>query len=999
MLAVTASVSPAGVVSFTGNSQADSLEIFADSGILRYTGASPAATTLNVALSSITALNIDLGGGSDSVTFRGMPLSFSQGSLSVQNTETTNLRTSIATAGDLQYLSGAIVVDGEIVLSAGEDIIFAATINSAATAASATVDGNLFLAWQRSLGETSGASMAQGDLDGDGDVDGADLAPWRTNFGSQFERGSRLSVNASGAVEFAAQVGAVQPLLSLSVDASAIRLNSVAEDAVRTFGAQTYSGPVRLMRDATVSSTSGDVTFGGTVDGAVIEAQTLNVIAGRTVTFDGQVGGNTALDRLTTAGVTKLDIASAGIDILAGSQVFDDAVILAQDTVLEATSAGVTFINSVDGTTTGGQSLDVRGATKTFGGAVGATVPLKSLMTSPSGFTRLDPGSLGVSTVGDQIYGDFVEIWDGARLTGRNVAFLSRVNRGEFGSGDLTIEAQGVSFLGSVGATAPLRDLIVHARSDMSLTTQISVTRDVVIEVRERPTASPAESLTLSGAQLDAGRHVQLRAGDDLTIASGVVVDADGQLSLEVDFGDNDPAGATLTTTTSAPNITDATGMLRGGAGIVFRGGAAADAINVQMSRLSTPGQVRIEGFAVDPGVSGADEFLLVFQADFVSSVGSVMIDGGYEAGSDRLVLEHSKDTLSRKVRVQYTTDYATADAGNVVDGANAQISGYAPGMFVVAGVEKYWLKAGSGAHDHLAILARDQIIPATPGQDYLQHELHIRVSSDASGQWQVQGFESGQLVGSNVRDVIDNNTNIPMLLEGRAGNDTIVGGSSLDVIFSGAGVSRTPGGAAIMFNLGAADVLLAPDFVRGGDAIVGAGGNDFLFADVELFRDGSMLWGMVTPDVEGEFDLLNGAGRGTNLAQTNHGAQLGNDAVFALNGTFIEDGSSDALVEAAFFASDVASNKVGLLSPPYNALYNDFEIAPLSRPLASAGPILPVGLPVLLARDVDHKPATTGIAKRRTAVENAMGASEAGDAEEPRATLNGAFELPEAVC
>jgi hypothetical protein len=46
------------------------------------------------------------------------------------------------------------------------------------------VDGADFLAWQRGLGTTAGATRAAGDANMDGDVDADDLAVWQAQFGT-----------------------------------------------------------------------------------------------------------------------------------------------------------------------------------------------------------------------------------------------------------------------------------------------------------------------------------------------------------------------------------------------------------------------------------------------------------------------------------------------------------------------------------------------------------------------------------------------------------------------------------------------------------------------------------------------------------------------------------------------------------------------------------------------------------------------------------------------
>ena len=56
------------------------------------------------------------------------------------------------------------------------------------------IDGNDFLRWQRGLGTTTGATLAQGNADGDTDVDGADLAIWKQQFSSGSQPGGASGV-------------------------------------------------------------------------------------------------------------------------------------------------------------------------------------------------------------------------------------------------------------------------------------------------------------------------------------------------------------------------------------------------------------------------------------------------------------------------------------------------------------------------------------------------------------------------------------------------------------------------------------------------------------------------------------------------------------------------------------------------------------------------------------------------------------------------------------
>jgi hypothetical protein len=90
--------------------------------------------------------------------------------------------------------------------------------------ASTRIDGADFLAWQRGLGATAGATRVQGDADADGDVDAADLAGWRSQYGATLaEAVAAPSLEAtSGSLSSAAVVASNEPDAARSLDAASL---------------------------------------------------------------------------------------------------------------------------------------------------------------------------------------------------------------------------------------------------------------------------------------------------------------------------------------------------------------------------------------------------------------------------------------------------------------------------------------------------------------------------------------------------------------------------------------------------------------------------------------------------------------------------------------------------------------------------------------------------------------------------------------------------------
>jgi hypothetical protein len=191
---------------------------------------------------------------------------------------------------------------------------------------------------------------------------------------------------------------------NLAVSGSSIQISGTF-----TSGSQTYNGPVKLLGDtALASTTAGNITFNSTVDGA----QLLQVDTAGTQVFNGVVGGQTPLaglisDATNTGGSIQFDMPASGgtaagvaadsvtLDgavffnvgnstlngptvLTSGAQTYNGPVQLQADTVLVATAGGnITFNATVDGA----HLLDVDTAgTQVFNGVVGGQAPLTGLV-------------------------------------------------------------------------------------------------------------------------------------------------------------------------------------------------------------------------------------------------------------------------------------------------------------------------------------------------------------------------------------------------------------------------------------------------------------------------------------------------------------------------------------------------------------------------------------------------------------------------------------------
>ncbi|MDD5711932.1 MAG: filamentous hemagglutinin N-terminal domain-containing protein, partial [Smithellaceae bacterium] len=285
---------------------------------------------------------------------------------------------------------------------------------------------------------TKGATVSLNNavtLTGDSLVDttlGGTVTGNRITFGSTINGPWNLDLEAgSGGITVSGIIGTaagdVNSLASLIANGGAVGLNNVftsGNQAVTgtaitlngtsyrsTGGSLLFAGPTALNNNATVTSSglAGDgITFDGTINGA----QSFNLQAGsgdvlvtgivgtsaasasRLASFTA-AGANVNLNSVFTSGAQAvtgtsiIGLNGTGYTSTAGSETFTGPVQLQKDVTV--TGVNTTFTGTIDGN----QRLTVNdsGAT-TFGGIIGGTDPLTSVITDAPGTTAINGGAV-----------------------------------------------------------------------------------------------------------------------------------------------------------------------------------------------------------------------------------------------------------------------------------------------------------------------------------------------------------------------------------------------------------------------------------------------------------------------------------------------------------------------------------------------------------------------------------------------------------------------------
>ena len=207
-----------------------------------------------------------------------------------------------------------------------------------------------------------------------------------------------LTISSADITTINGAIGNTSPVASVAVSGAAINLNG---GSIISTGSQTYTGPIVLGNDTTLSATNNNTYIdftnaATTINSDQIAARALTINSGTGgITLAGNIGSIAPLSSLTlnTTGTITLNNAATS-----GAQNYNGTVTLSGNTTLSSVNNNINFAGTIDGA----YALDINAGSGTvsINGAIGSVQPLSTL--DITGTTDLENGA--VLTSGSQQY-------------------------------------------------------------------------------------------------------------------------------------------------------------------------------------------------------------------------------------------------------------------------------------------------------------------------------------------------------------------------------------------------------------------------------------------------------------------------------------------------------------------------------------------------------------------------------------------------------------------
>lgn len=618
-----------------------------------YTGATKIAGTVGQDVTLIAGGDVNFGGTLDSDVggARGIVINTSSATifggdvggtnaLSAVTTDaggTLSLSSLVNTTGNQTYGESAVTLTQDTTLTSSTGSVdFAGTIDGTTAGtesltinASATLGGAVGSTTSlEALTVTGGALINGGSVTTTGDQSYGDqsrigqsttLTGTTITFTGDFEGNTAgtETLTIAGNADFQGSLGSAVSFDQLSVSGTTL----IGGD-VFTAGTQTYTGAVTLTGAAgSRSLTASSVTFSSTVDAMDAAVQGLS-IAGDAI-FTGAVGATNALSALGVTGTAAIDggqVVTSAAGGGSGDQTYGGAVTVSQNSTFTTAAGGTARFNgTLDGTSVGGQSIDIVG-NAAFANNVGSINALGGL--AISGATAMNAASVTTTDsgggTGEQTYLGAMTLGSTGGSTtldaGAGPITLGQIDGDGVTDVALTLNSSSNTTLnGSIGSVTPIGSLTTNAAGSTLLGTPVLSTVGA---------ATFGDNVVLTADTV-------ITAGTDVIFSGTLDSDATAR-SLSVNAaGVTFFTGAVGSGSALSSLTTDAAGVTRIEGGAVNTTGDQnyGDAVFVDSASnttefVSTGGTVSFTG-SLDVQTAGEDAILITGNAAFAGPVGS----------------------------------------------------------------------------------------------------------------------------------------------------------------------------------------------------------------------------------------------------------------------------------------------------------------------------------------------------------------------------------------
>ncbi|WP_197997062.1 hypothetical protein, partial [Gimesia chilikensis] len=476
-------------------------------------------------------------------------------------------------------------------------------------------------------------------------------------------------------------------------------------------------------------------------------------IDGIDANFDANVTVNAGTDDTINTGT--VDIASGALDLTAGQVNVNGAFTTTGTVDILATAADITFdaAGSIDA---GTSEIDLT-----------AFFNVESLIVTTDSEVRVTASGGGINdfTGNALITADRVALVAGGAggITGieTNVNTLAASAAG----GAFTIDNVGDLVIGSVngldGITANSSNIFVTTTG--ALTINQAVSADTVGYLRAIDAAGTGQDLNINAGVTSTSGNLNLQAGDNLNLATGITLDSAAALILNIDS----PFGGTPDATGGVANLN---GILIAGTDITVNGGTEGDQVIIDGN-----GGALNDGGTVD-GISG----LFTFYGN---------------AGADELIVDDSGDNTGDNILIQNTG----VGVGSVIGAGAVSLSYDAlEDLTVYSGTDADDITVNPNVLTTIDIVGGNPAAPAFPGDS-----LTYLTPPGESSTFTPDGLDGGTISATGpfqdvTFDEIEGLTfGGSIVVDGTAGDDTL----TITALTANSGTYQINGGPIINFN------------------------------------------------------------------------------------------------------------------------------------------------------------------------------------------------------